>query len=186
MGAINTNAYPVMLSISYLDSNDGNTTFILIGVIGTLLAIVAIFATLIIIKKIKQANSAVQSEIMLRMRLFNPAHSAKLSPEDIELYFPTVVRSQLSIPEPSRNEDEKESEFECVICLSSIELQDDIKVGYCKHMFHAKCLTAWFSKQQVNYPKCRTAPTAGRTTPRYPPLISIISWRTGRANYCKA
>lgn len=40
-------------------------------------------------------------------------------------------------------------DFDCVICLETINLEDMVRICYCKHIFHSSCLIGWFNKQRV-------------------------------------
>ncbi|CAF1132676.1 unnamed protein product [Adineta steineri] len=51
----------------------------------------------------------------------------------------------------------------CTICREEMQVQQCIKRLTCQHVFHKKCLRAWFQRQQ-NCPICRT--TVLRSTPR--------------------
>lgn len=48
-----------------------------------------------------------------------------------------------------------------MICLCPITTTEDVRAGYCKHIFHSGCLMEWFKKQQVSSTPFRTALTAG-------------------------
>ena len=49
-----------------------------------------------------------------------------------------------------QNLDKKVSEdLDCVICLEKIEGERFVRMGFCKHIFHAECLIGWFKKQRV-------------------------------------
>ena len=44
---------------------------------------------------------------------------------------------------------------ECIICFNKFGPKDLIKLLYCKHIFHKKCLDKWFKKKAV-CPICNT------------------------------
>merc|ERR1719188_616857 len=47
----------------------------------------------------------------------------------------------------------------CVVCLSNIEADEDIRVTQCGHTFHADCLLAWWThkpRRVLRCPICRT------------------------------
>ncbi|CAD8131953.1 unnamed protein product [Paramecium octaurelia] len=42
----------------------------------------------------------------------------------------------------------------CSICLEKFDLQNNVKITYCKHLYHSKCLQLWIEKIKV-CPLCR-------------------------------
>jgi E3 ubiquitin-protein ligase RHA2 len=48
-----------------------------------------------------------------------------------------------------------EEDVECVVCLSKIEDEDEIRVLRCNHMYHKHCLDKWISFKNHTCPLCR-------------------------------
>lgn len=46
--------------------------------------------------------------------------------------------------------------FQCLICLSDYEPEEDIRVMSCKHAFHQTCVDKWLEVGRNNCPACRT------------------------------
>jgi hypothetical protein len=49
----------------------------------------------------------------------------------------------------NKNIEKEACDRDCVICLCPVGAADMMKVTYCRHMFHAHCLTEWFKKTRV-------------------------------------
>lgn len=111
IGVINTNSYPTSFSISYADdsadSDDSNSMVILASVLGTFITIGIIIVTVFVCRKLREATRVLHEEILLRMRLFNP-QALKMSPEDIEFYFPSLQRSLILPSHPTWNHQYKQ------------------------------------------------------------------------------
>ncbi|GFS34761.1 RING/U-box superfamily protein [Actinidia rufa] len=77
------------------------------------------------------------------------------------------------------DDDEREAETECAVCLSSLEDGEMARVlPNCRHTFHVACIDRWLSSQST-CPICRTeaeprpvpeSPLAGGAPPTAPPL----------------
>jgi len=106
MGIINNNSYPVTLTVSYISQTNTNFMIVLIGVLGALLAVGLLIAIIMIVKRLRQ-NAAIHSELIPRAAVFNPANRNKLTPAEIQIYFPSVLRSMfLQDTKKSWNKDE--------------------------------------------------------------------------------
>jgi len=54
--------------------------------------------------------------------------------------------------EPSKNKYNQET---CPICLCPFKVEDIIRILECKHIFHGKCIVAWFTREKIACPICK-------------------------------
>ncbi|CAD8152025.1 unnamed protein product [Paramecium pentaurelia] len=85
----------------------------------------------------------------------------------INFYIPTHKFEQIK---EIIQEEINEKDLYCSICLEIFILQHDVKVTYCKHIYHSECLTLWIQKIKI-CPLCR-APLDEKT------LASLIPQRS--------
>ncbi|CAD8049341.1 unnamed protein product [Paramecium primaurelia] len=65
---------------------------------------------------------------------------------------------------------------QCAICLDNFQLDQQVRVTYCQHVFHSKCFDAWIKKNS-SCPICRS-PQDKRTIKQQEKLQTIISQNT--------
>lgn len=145
----NFNNIDTVTKLTIQASETASILVIVLGILGGILFIFLFISVVCIVKRSREQNSRVESEVQLGV------HSNKLSGDEIEKYFPAVLFSSLveiSVHEvTAQNLDKKISEdLDCVICLEKIEGERFVRMGFCKHIFHAECLIGWFKKQRVS------------------------------------
>ena len=52
--------------------------------------------------------------------------------------------------------DDDDLKQQCSICISEIEMQNQIAITACNHIFHQSCLYQWLISTRKNCPYCRT------------------------------
>ncbi|CAD8143639.1 unnamed protein product [Paramecium octaurelia] len=85
----------------------------------------------------------------------------------INLYIPTYKFEQVK---ELIQEEVNINDLYCSICLDAFSTEHDVKVTYCKHIYHSECLTLWIQKTKI-CPLCR-APLDEKT------LASLINQRS--------
>ncbi|CAK82108.1 unnamed protein product (macronuclear) [Paramecium tetraurelia] len=85
----------------------------------------------------------------------------------LNLYLPTLKYSQAK---EIIQEEISEQESYCSICLEIFTLENDVKMAYCKHIYHSQCLQLWMKKIKI-CPLCR-APLDEKTLSSMIPLKS--------------
>ncbi|CAD8147154.1 unnamed protein product [Paramecium pentaurelia] len=85
----------------------------------------------------------------------------------VNLYMPTLKFQQVK---EIIQDDINQQETYCSICLEKFTLQNNVKVTYCKHIYHSQCLSIWIKKIKI-CPLCR-APLDEKTLAQLMPLRS--------------
>ncbi|CAD8060292.1 unnamed protein product [Paramecium sonneborni] len=103
----------------------------------------------------------------------------------VNQYMPTIKFSQVK---DIIQEDINEKDVYCSICLEQFDRQNDVKVTYCKHIYHSQCLSMWLFKIKI-CPLCR-APLDEKTLTslmhqRSQTLIDQISSKSSANNKLK-
>ncbi|OMJ25529.1 Receptor homology region, transmembrane domain- and RING domain-containing protein 2 [Smittium culicis] len=57
--------------------------------------------------------------------------------------------------EAGSNQEEKNHNYECLICFEIINLGDKIRIIPCLHRFHQECLDTWLTSRSGSCPNCR-------------------------------
>ncbi|PVZ96817.1 hypothetical protein BB558_007147 [Smittium angustum] len=71
------------------------------------------------------------------------------------------VSSSLPLPPNSLEKEQPHSyieigeDVECMICFEQINMDDDVRVIPCYHVFHSQCLDTWLTTQSCVCPTCR-------------------------------
>jgi hypothetical protein len=98
--------------------------------------------------------------ILLFHRYFAPTAGAS---QDVIRKLPTRTYSgQVPAPVPSHSdEDAKENEEVCSICMEAYKQGDTLKSLQCKHEFHGDCIDRWLGLKDA-CPLCRAKIGGGR------------------------
>jgi hypothetical protein len=102
-------------------------------------------------------------------------NNSNLTDDEINKYFPEVraaaiiqrseinpSTSELNLNDSTLNQEEEDLNCECSICFDNIKRDEMIRVTYCKHIFHGRCLVEWFHKNPVTLFLSRPVPTVGK------------------------
>ena len=164
---------------------------IFLAIFGVLLLVGIIFVVVIIVRKWREDQRRVHDNAQNpnQGQVFVRSHLLKLSPNEVEHLFPVIIRGDIipdlqSMSNMDKTEEDK-PEYECSICLSEIEADDPIRVGYCRHIFHANCLIQWFQKQQ-RCPYCRQDFGKRATFTLYKELAKEVGKKVTKVELVKA
>jgi hypothetical protein len=82
-----------------------------------------------------------------------------------EIMQPILLEDTSSSPEEKKDEDEDEEKYiefnvdkeftnnDCIICLSTINLYENVIMIKCGHKYHKECILKWFVKNKI-CPEC--------------------------------
>ena len=101
-------------------------------------------------------NNAGKEEVNSLVYCKRHVKAAKTADEDTEK---RVVDSLARFTDPSKALDDED---ECAICQDGFGTVGDRIYLECGHAFHPKCVGAWFAKDKVSCPTCRTVSLRGK------------------------
>ena len=149
MGVFNYNTVASSVWVEFQEERQSLVLIITLTILGGLLAIGLIVAIVLIVRRFREDQNRVNDpeNVQNQQHLFVRSQVLKLRASEVELLFPVVCRGEILPDNESISNLEKGSdkcEFKCSICLCEIGSDDPIRVGYCRHIFHANCLVTWF------------------------------------------
>ncbi|PVU86152.1 hypothetical protein BB559_006638 [Furculomyces boomerangus] len=120
-------------------------------------------------------NQPLNQPIVINMQPSNVGRNKKkkitLTQEELESYSiikledfisqTAKVSSSLPLPPNSLEKEQPHSyieigeDVECMICFEQINMDDDVRVIPCYHVFHSQCLDTWLTTQSCVCPTCR-------------------------------
>ncbi|CAD8058066.1 unnamed protein product [Paramecium sonneborni] len=131
------------------NSNDQKT--ILIAILSTCLSILC--CIFFCIFRCYKSNRIIQNANLNQNRILINLQTNKANPnftQEIASLIPSIEYQAIFKKYPQIRDYK-----ECAICLDNFKQEQIVRVTYCQHVFHIKCLDAWMKKNQ-NCPICRS------------------------------
>lgn len=93
--------------------------------------------------------------------------------KDKKMIKKVIYKEKIKLSKKKLEELHKKEENECIICYEDYKVGDKVKILYCDHMYHKKCIKRWF-KESIKCPLCNLAVKTNYKNLRFDEYINFI------------